>query len=104
MLLKLRVQNKGHQKPLSRPEALQEDPEACSWNSQEKTAQICVPFHHHAGQFIFAFCHCPWRHRSLAIKSVDLHHSPRMAILLNWWRELMHCRCLIAMTGRVRIV
>ena len=42
MLSKLRVQNKRHQKPSSRPEALQENPaEACFWNSQDKTSKSC---------------------------------------------------------------
>ena len=41
MLLKLRVQNKGHRKPLSRPEALQENPaEACFWNSQDGSGTL----------------------------------------------------------------
>ena len=53
MLLQLRVQNKWHQKPLSRPKALQENPaEACFWKSQDgfdtlpqpcRAFQSCIP-------------------------------------------------------------
>ena len=105
MPLNLRVEIKRHKNPLSRPEALQENhAEACFWKIQDKAAQIYVPFNKHAGQFISAFCHCPWRHESLDFESADLHHRPHMATLINWWRKLMHCRCLAAMTGRVQVV
>ena len=47
MLLKLRVQDRRHRKPFSRPGALHEKPaEACFWNSQDKAAQIHVPLNH----------------------------------------------------------
>ena len=101
MLLQLRVQNKWHQKPLSRPKALQENPaEACFWKSQDGFDTLPQPCR------AFQSCIPPL---SMALWNSGYQvclPSPRASYgnLLNRWRKLMHCRCLAAMTGRVQIM